>query len=389
MVGVTTIVAFLPFLSILIASPPPSDESNKVQSVDYLHLMESYGGGSSSQSAIVSKRDDLPTTSTTTTTTISTSSNSSSSSSSINYQSITEKWQLPKAAIPLLKKIQSRPVGFDYNRTSDILALRHPLKTGGTSFSKMLKIMFKGQVLPGSAVSGWFERDKLNEALVKHPVDESSDFWRNMSVLYTHTMLRRMKGKKTSNLLGYYREQVPVLAEKRFRLMTIIRRPLDLAASSYYETKCRIGFFSGGRHVKEISECPKVNLTDVKIKNIEACRTKKKTHGCGGRRTDLDKHFEMCGSIDYLLESKKYVHNQHYQTLMGDLPQPPEFEQSKTPTMDEVALYTIRDMGGLIDFNEIHKEDFIWFAVTERMKESMCLFYYRMKIDPVPALHSL
>lgn len=60
-------------------------------------------------------------------------------------------------------------------------------------------------------------------------------------------------------------------------------------------------------------------------------------------------------------------------------------ENSQTPTYDDVALYTLRDLGGLIQYNENNDdEDFIWFAITERMKESLCLFYYTLEFDPIP-----
>merc|ERR1712176_1750908 len=60
----------------------------------------------------------------------------------IDFDSIAVKWELPKSAIGLLKQIHSRTVAFDYNRTTDILSLRHPLKTGGTSFSRMLEQIY-------------------------------------------------------------------------------------------------------------------------------------------------------------------------------------------------------------------------------------------------------
>jgi len=402
LVGVASIVAFLPFLLSVL---PPTNVSSKntvqVQyAIDVLHLKESYSISSSqARSSNVAKGDNLSTSTT----------NTNASTSSIDYESIIEKWQLPKAAIPLLKQIQSRPVGFDYNRTSDILAFRHPLKTGGTSFSIMLKETFKDQVLPGSAPSDWFRHNILEKALQKHPIDESSsdDYWRNMAVLYTHSYLRP-KGKRQKNLLEDLRETIPILKEKRFRLMTIVRRPLDLAASSYYETLCRIGKISGARTgstnlITDISECPKINLTDVKRKIIERqqniCQKQKDANLPYGLTCKQmiavgeQKHFAYCGSIDELLESKK-VHNQHYKTLMGDLPEPPvgvvgKQQNSKTPTMEDVALYTIRDLGGLVDFDERYKEDFIWFSVTERMKESLCLFYYKFKINPVQERKSL
>ena len=80
---------------------------------------------------------------------------------------------------------------------------------------------------------------------------------------------------------------------------------------------------------------------------------------------------------------------------MGDFPRPPEFGDDEeeiginlTPTLKDVSLYTLRDLGGLIDYSTDVKSDFVWFAVTERFEESMCLFYYRFDVEPVNEKHS-
>jgi hypothetical protein len=60
-----------------------------------------------------------------------------------------------------------------------------------------------------------------------------------------------------------------------------------------------------------------------------------------------------------------------------------------TPTLKDISLYTLRALGRLIDFNRIQKEDFVWFSVTERFKESMCIFYYHFEVEPVEEKKSL
>ena len=60
-----------------------------------------------------------------------------------------------------------------------------------------------------------------------------------------------------------------------------------------------------------------------------------------------------------------------HKSLMGNFPRPPELGDDEsiginlTPTLKDVSLYTLRDLGGLIDYNQIYKEDFVWFSVTE------------------------
>ncbi len=313
----------------------------------------------------------------------------------IDFASIAQTWELPKGSIGILKQIQSRTIGFDYNETTDILALRHPLKTGGTSFSKMMKEIFQERVIPGSQQSGWWADKDFTNAIKEHPIHNNNDtYWSSMAVMYTHSLLRSPKRSK-KKLLEELRAMVPALQKKRFRLMTIVRRPLDLAASSFYETQCRVGTFANQRDLGG-RECPPVNLTDVMYKNIEFWSNKK----CEGEtrdtcKTRIEKKFAHCGSIDYLLDQTQNVHHKLYKDLMGDFPRPPDVVVNDTiginltPTLNDVSLYTLRDLGGLIDYNAIHKEDFVWFAITERFTESMCLFYYHFEIEPVKERKSL
>jgi len=311
--------------------------------------------------------------------------------SQIDFESIAKNWELPDGSIELLKEIQLRTLGFDYNETTDILALRHPLKTGGTSFSHMLKKIFgKERVLPGSAPSGWWNQEKFDGAVEKHP-DQDDPYWSNIAAMYTHTLLRPIGNGK--DLLARLRRKVPALNKKRFRLMTNVRRPLDLAASSFYETRCRVGRFANQVRLNG-KECPPVNLTDVMYKNIEHWTKKCKTeHNWGTTKCQILKDgggeslYKHCGSIDVLLDETKIVHNMLFKNLMGSFPRPLDGQQNRTginltPTLEDVSLYTLRDLGGLIDYHPEHKEDFVWFAITERFSESMCLFYYHFEIPP-------
>mmetsp|Transcript_8512 Transcript_8512/g.20992 ORF Transcript_8512/g.20992 Transcript_8512/m.20992 type:complete len:505 (-) Transcript_8512:2143-3657(-) len=309
----------------------------------------------------------------------------------VNCESIAAKWKMPNDAIPILKEILGRPTGFDYDRDRDILSLRHPLKTGGTSFSMMLKDFFsKERVFPGSGKSQWFKTSVFEAAVKEHPPDTDPDYWRNISTFYTHSYLRD-EGRKTKPFLEQLRETVPVLREKRFRLMTIVRRPLDLVASRFYETRCRIGMYSARKQVDDVADCPAVNLTSIKLqmyKEKAECKAGTREERCRFLLSKNDKYFEVCGSIDKLLDGT-WMRDIHYRDLMGQLPEPPTTAGSRTPTLNDVALYTIRDLGGLIDANKDYKEDFIFFVITERMKESLCLFNYYFKTEPVEERHAL
>jgi hypothetical protein len=240
-------------------------------------------------------------------------------SANINFQTITEKWNLPLTAIPILEEIQKKRT--DYNSTSDILALIHPLKTGGTSFSLMLKEIFgKTRIFPGSGASAHFVHPIFEKELIKYPPNESPEYWYNKAIIYTHTKLRPHAMKSTSSkhyLFNYLRKKVgSPLKEKKIRLMAMIRNPLDLAASRFYETNCRVMANTPGmKEAKTQSECPQVNLTDVARIRTEVatnnCRNGKKIfEGCD----DVD--FRHCESIDNFLESKR-SHNQYSNAIMG------------------------------------------------------------------------
>jgi hypothetical protein len=247
-------------------------------------------------------------------------------SANINFQSITEKWNLPLTAIPVLKEIQQKRT--EYNSTSDILALIHPLKTGGTSFSLMLRDIFgKKRIFPGSGASAHFVHPVFQKELEMNPPNESPEYWYNKAIIYTHSILRphamRSKKKKEKSpkryLLHYLREQVGApLKEKKIRLMAMIRNPLDLAASRFYETECRVMAYTKGMKEATIpSECPQVNLTDVarirtEIATTQCRKGKKIFEGCN----KID--FSHCESIDKFLESKRR-HNQYSRIIMGKL----------------------------------------------------------------------
>ena len=349
----------------------------------------------------------------------------------INYTALLQKWKLPVSAeaVAVLHEIRTKPK-FQYNPRQDILGFHHPLKSGGTSLSLMLKELVGGKhaVMPGSGESGWFNFGKFEQAMQQYPppplpsvvaspaitnedVRETTnttaaaaavasyEYWNQISVLYTHSYLRpqsSMKNRKTKRgyIFQYLRTQVPQLAKKRFRLLTIVRRPVDLAASRFSETTCGVMTHTPGmRKAKTPAECPVVNLTDV------AARKKK----------------AVCQSIDHFMASKTHlVHNQYYKTIMGAVPEPPsqlpraleertieKNTHKQNPTdpvakmtndtafttstiaavadaaITRIAVQTLRDFGGLLPYNtKTQEEDFVWFGITERFTESMCVFYY-------------
>jgi len=307
----------------------------------------------------------------------------------IQVESIAKKWGLSESAIPLLQKQGERKV--DYNSTSDILAFYHSQKTGGTSLSDVLKKLFPGGVIPGSARSGYFDKTSFQTDLEEKPIS----FWSRQRVLYSHSTLRPYSiandeaKKRKEETATSASTQSQTFSRKEISVDNSDTRSSDLESlvilrinvSHWYVDKKR-------KIIGDSSECPRVNLTDVAKMRFEqaknSCKNKEEKKNC---KLICPGDFEHCRSIDILLDSGK-VANKYNKVFMGDLPQPPSKKDSLTPTYEDVELHTLRDLGGLVDFHTTYREDFIWFGITERMQESMCLFYYTLKLDPLPIPHT-
>jgi hypothetical protein len=66
-------------------------------------------------------------------------------------------------------------------------------------------------------------------------------------------------------------------------------------------------------------------------------------------------------------------------------------EESRGYSVIKVEEYTLQDLGGIDlsisgsgDGVGAPEPDFVWFGITERMKESTSLFYYQFKLKPLP-----
>jgi hypothetical protein len=210
----------------------------------------------------------------------------------------------------------------DYEPTSDLLGFFHAQKTGGTSLSDVLKELFPDGVVPGSDRSKYFMLNFFKDALERKPID----FWSRQRVLYSHSSLRpqfngvqKQKNPRNGFLLDYLRTNALPLAEKKVRLLVMLREPVSWRASAYYEAMCHIGRWIQEKQqtLADPSECPTVNLTDVVRVRLD--RDKQNcANGRGGEiclAISLGKNpFEHCESIDTLLNSGK-MHNMYHERL--------------------------------------------------------------------------
>lgn len=168
----------------------------------------------------------------------------------------------------------------------------------------------------------------------------------------------------------------------------MFRDPVALRASNYYEWMCNIGAWVRRWQAERgyTKDCPPtVNLTEVAYirwqKAKKDCATSPNKAFCKSIALG-ENPFHHCSSVDALLESPAYDRhfNEMYQSFLvptnATAPiTPPENRPRKF--YQELELHALRDLGGFVDADPMrYKLDYIWFGITERMHESMCLFYY-------------
>lgn len=189
----------------------------------------------------------------TTTTTTST----STSTTSIDYPAIAAARNLRHSrAADLLRRIHvhdgRRRRDAPYRAERDLLVFEHVLKTGGTSLSdKLLQIVGKKAVVPGSKPSGFFQKNELVEALqeiveknnnnnnANSTKDEAAlvDWWKSKRVMYSHTPLSRYN---STDFEDWFLARIPDAAHKRVYLMTLYRDPIEWLASNFNEWMCKL-----------------------------------------------------------------------------------------------------------------------------------------------------
>ena len=358
--------------------------------------------------------------------------------------SIAQKWNLttPNAAELLYQQFMKVN---DYNSTTDFFHFHHLYKSGGTSISNLMdrtiglpksphgELYYEG-ILPGSYMSGNFDHEEalkdVNRRLSSGTKLEDLPY----KASYAHTGLRPVYGPKRTKTGIFLLKHLP--PNKRLRVITMLRDPTDFRASNHAMIGCGLNYevtrFNNERIAKGLeSICyPKdglniSSLVDRKIHDLlEKCHNaeemeakglqpKKKLFDaqrkqCKEEESGIDTLIH-CRSAKDLLESKYY--DKHYRSmftgLMGRFHRGQEFnnntaygrmgygfqscEKSKGYSVEKVEEYTLQDLGGLDltisgagDGIGPPEPDFIWFGITERMKESTTLFYYYFKSEPLP-----
>jgi len=342
--------------------------------------------------------------------------------------SIAQKWNLTTpSAVELLER-QFRKEN-DYDPQRDFFHFHHLYKSGGTSISglmdKTVGLPKVGEtyvgILPGSHESGDFDHEKalddINRRIAHGKIDRKDLPYR---ASYAHTGLRPMYGPKATKTGAFFLKQLP---HKRFRMVTMLREPTDFRASNHAMIMCGLNYevsrFNNERAANGLARtCSPQDglnisaLVDRKIEDLmEKCKTKpdkinaQQRKQCEGVRNGIDP-WPQCRSAADLLKHKQY--DRHYRSmfkaLMGRFHRRQEFnnntsygrmgygfesaEGSRGYSVEAVEAYTLEDLGGLdlsisgAGTNGPPEPDFIWFGITERMKESTALFHYYFKAAP-------
>jgi hypothetical protein len=278
-------------------------------------------------------------------------------------------------------------------------------------------------ILPGSYRSGDLDHEEALEDIKKR-LEKGGKKSLPYKGAYAHTGLRPVYGPQATKTGKFYLEYFP---HKRLRAVTMLRDPIDFRASNHAMIMC------GLNHEVEVFNKERANqglemickpeeglnvsaLIDVKIKNIlDKCDleakdpTKKivaRQQQCKQERSGIDT-LKHCRSPANLLQDPQY--EKHYRSMfkgvMGRFHRGQPFggtaygrmgygyesaELSKGYSVQAVEKYTLEDLGGLDltisgagDGTGEPEPDFVWFGITERMKESVVLFYYTFKLRPI------
>jgi hypothetical protein len=303
----------------------------------------------------------------------------------VDAPAIARRWGLESdSAITLLEEQLHRDV--HYNPERDFLFFDHRLKTGGTSFSFVLRDTIGG-VFPGSEASDYFPLENATK-VIKLLIQDGTIATKN-KVMYSHT---RLTGDVNVNLTTLIRSSLPDGHKKRFRLLTMVRDPMLLLASHLNEWMCHFGMLNQNQN----GTCLETNLTKIRETNIVFLREKCKNKAFASsgsnvitcRQVYAKDPFPQCDSVRGALEAGLSAPFSHlHNSCVGLLAKltPLEFVMTKW-TVDTVEKGALTYLGGIDPpalTNDLESIDFAWFGITERYHESMCDFFYTFRQQPI------
>jgi hypothetical protein len=185
-----------------------------------------------------------------------------------------------------------------------------------------------------------------------------------------------------------------VLPQRRIRIMTMIRDPVALYASNWAMWMCPLNRgvteWNYKRQTRGLNpQCQGMNVSEIVDQIIQEyssqCHQKgisrRARHACRALQNGTDP-LPHCRSARALLESKQYdmLHNMYAEVMGG-------YYTTRGQTVAEHTIIAkllaeenaLQDLGGLETPNG--EADFVWFGITERMFESVCLLYYSFRVN--------
>ena len=354
---------------------------------------------------------------------------------------IAQKWNLttPNAIDFLIQQFHKVN---DYNQDNDFFHFHHLYKSGGTSISNLMDrtiglpksphgALYYEHILPGSYMSGTFDHDEALKDINRRLKEGTKRDDLPYRASYAHTGLRPVYGPKRTKTGKFFLENLP--ENRRLRAITMLRDPTDFRASNHAMIMCGLNYEVNRENKERVqrgleaacspSEGMNISaLVDRKVSDLlEKCHQSEigklpanrkmypqQVTQCENEKNGIDT-LKHCRSAKDLLASDQY--EKHYRSmfkaLMGRFHRGQEFNQNTAYgrmgygfesaeksigySVEAVEEYTLQDLGGLDltisgagDGVGPPEPDFIWFGITERMKESVVLFYYYFKSKPLP-----
>ncbi|CAB9506435.1 expressed unknown protein [Seminavis robusta] len=323
---------------------------------------------------------------------------------------VMDRWELGNSS-SILHTLLADVYGHEneYQPDKDVIVFFHPLKSGGTSVSNVLEKSIGG-VVPGSHESGSFNfkgwQERYYKDSQKHKRETSQDLSRQEwfhrhKVIFSHSGYRRVN-QQLSDAAGMYRYTKSNLPLKRVQQVTMLRDPMSLVASNFNEWMCK-----GAKWAKkaQLYGIPQTNATNAcdgySLNELTLARIESNKRECSGRteaqlkqkkphRRRICKAFQAgqlddsphCASIHAFLAGGK----EGTENILTNLHHYPKNSNPRM-SVEQHVHNAVRYLGG-IDAVETDAQgesppyggDMMWFGITERMKESMCLLHYKLNV---------
>mmetsp|Transcript_2310 Transcript_2310/g.5201 ORF Transcript_2310/g.5201 Transcript_2310/m.5201 type:complete len:535 (-) Transcript_2310:170-1774(-) len=366
----------------------------------------------------------------------------------INVSEIALHWELEGSPriMQLLTEMANNPLPDKKKSTVSVLPafqsdkefvyFHHIMKTGGTSFSEVLnKIYGSGardnsvndsgdfDVLPKSRSSEFMDFTGLKN-IIDHK--QQSSFSSNNTrphhnfrflVGYSHSgynpvakFLQENNLVKTYDAKYYLENETSNItqSQRRLRLITFIRDPLDIRASSMAMAMCGLNGLLRKKNITSPNCGQEVNISEIVDFGLEQVKLEcKKTSGNkmvrrGGLHATCEKLEKGIDPKPYCRSANALLHSETYNKWCSNIMEDVVDEYIKDGPVHKMEEYALKTFGkpllpslssvtGFTSNNtnreELHDagippRDYIFFGITERMKDTMCLFFYTFRASP-------